>query len=357
MMTLGHCHAPCRFTFYLFHVAVFFIASGFFYKDKNSDSSDAVLKYLIKKIKGLWLPYVLSIAFFSITHNLQLNIGILTTDTRVLELTGGEYDYEMLAEEWSIVNVFNNIFRGFFFGGGTPFAGNIWFLRVLFMISVGYCFSSFFIKKILSHISERINIICQTLLSIIFLIAGFMLQKAGITLFGISTALSCYCLYHVGTLLGRYADFIKDPIRLTILGIGSLALLTILYQKGIGIMNTSLVSNEYADPVFLIITSLAGWFALYFFSAIFNSLPGFCNLLSACGRHSLIIMIMHPICFKVVNLIQVRKYKLPLYSLATYPVIDPDNMWWFLYAVAGVAIPLFIGITWKKIYTGKSIVT
>ncbi len=370
MMTLGHCHAPCRFTFYLFHVAIFFVASGFFLRESNSDDFRSTVKYTVKKFRSLWLPYFLCIAILSVTHNLQLKIGILTTDERVLELTGGNYDYEMLADTWRIPDVLNSIIRAFFFGGGVSFAGNIWFLRVLLMISVVYCGISFLAKSVIRTVIlkkasakpgndtlidtelnddvYRINLIVQTAVSVVFLACGFYLQKKGLTLYGIGTTLSCYILYHAGSLIGRNAGKIGLK-TFSVLGVISIVLLTILYIKRIGVMQTGLVNNAYLDPVFLVITSLAGWFAVYTVSYFLNKIRGINLFLSECGRHSLIIMIMHPICFKVVNMIQVRVYGLPHYALAAYPVIYSDHLWWLMCTIVGVLIPLGIGKVYLQV--------
>lgn len=350
MMTLGHCHAPCRFTFSLFHVAIFFIASGFFMRESNSDDLRSTAKYTFKKFRSLWLPYFLCIAILSATHNLQLKIGLLTTDQRVLELTGGHYDYEMLSDTWSISQIFNSIIRGFFFGGGVSFAGNIWFLRVLLMISVLYCGISFLIKSVVHTAVSGKVLIVQSIVSVVFLICGFCLQKKGLTLYGIGTTLSCYILYHAGSLIGRYAGKIGIKI-ISVLGVISIVLLTILYIRRIGVMETGLVNNAYLDPVFLVITSLAGWFAVYLASCLLNKFKGINLFLSECGKHSLIIMIMHPICFKAVNMIQVRAYGLPHYALAAYPVIYSDHLWWLLCTIVGVLIPLGTGLLWAKIHS------
>lgn len=49
LMVLGHAETPIHNFIYLFHMAVFFIAAGYFYKEKSSDSIQSVIQYIIKK--------------------------------------------------------------------------------------------------------------------------------------------------------------------------------------------------------------------------------------------------------------------------------------------------------------------
>ena len=44
LMVVGHAEAPMKQFLYLFHMAIFFIASGFFFKPSSSDSHKAVAK-------------------------------------------------------------------------------------------------------------------------------------------------------------------------------------------------------------------------------------------------------------------------------------------------------------------------
>lgn len=59
LMVLGHCGFPGTHFIYLFHMAVFFFVSGYFYKDACSETVGSMWKYIKHKLKTLWLPYAL----------------------------------------------------------------------------------------------------------------------------------------------------------------------------------------------------------------------------------------------------------------------------------------------------------
>ena len=46
----------------------------------------------------------------------------------------------------SITEIIQNIIKGVLFGGGSELGGAFWFLKILFMISVCYCFVDFLAK-------------------------------------------------------------------------------------------------------------------------------------------------------------------------------------------------------------------
>ena len=54
-MVLGHAGAPFTHFIYLFHMAVFFIASGFVYKNVSTGKIKDIWRFVLKKIKQLYL--------------------------------------------------------------------------------------------------------------------------------------------------------------------------------------------------------------------------------------------------------------------------------------------------------------
>jgi len=78
LVVVGHTKVPGNSFIYLFHMAVFFIVSGYFYSEKSSESLKAVWKFTKKKIVSLWFPFSLGISIFTILNNFFVGVGILT---------------------------------------------------------------------------------------------------------------------------------------------------------------------------------------------------------------------------------------------------------------------------------------
>lgn len=76
LMCVGHSYV-CTFldTFiYLFHMAFFFMMSGYFFREKNLASPKT---FLWKRIKGLYFPFVKWAFIFVALHNVFTTLGII----------------------------------------------------------------------------------------------------------------------------------------------------------------------------------------------------------------------------------------------------------------------------------------
>lgn len=65
-------HAGCPFTrfIYLFHMPVFFMISGYLFKEKYFSNVHNLSLLLYKRIFRLWFPYVISNTLFDIRFNM-----------------------------------------------------------------------------------------------------------------------------------------------------------------------------------------------------------------------------------------------------------------------------------------------
>lgn len=61
----------------LFHMAIFFMASGYLYNSNSNKDVQALRNYIIKKIRKLYLPYFLINTLFIILNNLFVMIHFL----------------------------------------------------------------------------------------------------------------------------------------------------------------------------------------------------------------------------------------------------------------------------------------
>ena len=74
------------------------------------------------------------------------------------------------------------------------------------------------------------------------------------------------------------------------------------------------------------------------------------------GNNTMIILALHFTCLKIVSLIKIGVYGLPIERLAEFPVIEENNAWWWIaYAFVGVAVPLLCQRAYNK--TKEKLVT
>ena len=153
LMVGGHCGMPFTHFIYLFHMAIFFMASGYCFNASNSEAMQDVLGFVKRKFKGLWFPYVLWTAVFSLLHNVFIKAGINSPDP------------------WSISEIGKNIIKSFFLHGHTQLGSALWFISTLMQIAVLYCCIDYVIKKVVA--SKKANFLLQGAVSIVFLVIGY----------------------------------------------------------------------------------------------------------------------------------------------------------------------------------------
>lgn len=340
LMVIGHTIAPCWKFIYMFHMAIFFICSGIFFKEKHYENKTSILKFFKSKVKGLYVPFVLWNGLLVLLHNFLIKINIYTSNPDFLSLTiGSSFG---LKENYSLSQMLVKLLWTLLFSHGEQLGGATWFLRVLFYISIASLLGHFLLKKIIKN-NSIFNII-RCFIYCFSLLAGFYCYKIGFRFYSIGVMLSCSNLYYLGILYNKY----KENIDIKILGfICSLSVLCFAYPHVAG--KISLGENYYPNPLWLITVSVAGFI---FIMSISNLLVKF-NITKAIfayiGRHTISILLFHFTAFKVINYIQTVIYSKPTYCIAAFPVYINTEYWWIIYTVTGVALPIFAVFLWENI--------
>ena len=341
LMVLGHAKFPGTTFVYMFHMAVFFMASGYFIKEKNSETLNGVKYSIIKRIKGLWVPCVIWNTIYTLGNNTFIKMNIYTADEGVKSFL----DPALISihTSMSLKEMVINIIKGLFMAGHTELGGAFWFLRVLFYISVAYVIIDFCLKKII-HNPNKV-IITQGIISTIFLIIGYIMSLKNFEIFATDRFFSCYCLYYIGMLLSKIkTEKIKiwHYIIMTILG-GTIVF--ILSNFG----SISLGDNAYVNPLFMLVSSLSGWFFLLGISGLLEKVKYIYSLFIILGQNTLGIVIFHFLCFKPVNLIIANIKNWSLSTVAGFPVNYINGLWWIAFTITGTIIPIAIWSIWKII--------
>lgn len=331
-MVLGH--SGFRYTdfLYLFHMAFFFIASGYCYKTYSSDSFQNLIKFIWKRIQSLWFVYVVWNSIFVLLNNAFIELNIYTDDVAFLESVDGFF--VTLHHKLTIKEMIIEILKTLLFGGGTTLGGAFWFFESLFMISCAYVFIDYVIKKLIKK--EKIVLIYQATISIVFLLIGFGFHLIDFNKLGIDRMLSYYWLFYVGTMIKRFSIdriWVKNNILSFIISFG---LLIVCMQFGTIYLDT----NRYINPFFFIVASLLGWIFLRCAAQVLEKKKIIRELLCIIGRNSIAIVILHFLCFKIVSFIGIIINNEPGFWLAAFPVLYEGGFWWIAYTIVGVVIPV-----------------
>lgn len=355
-MVLRHSRAPYSDFVLLFHMAIFFIASGYLYNPACAKTVKSAMGYIKKKIKSLYLPYLGYTLAFILLNNFFLKINVYTDNPKFLDGAMVETTYAVLGEYYSLKTIIKQVVKALFFRAGTQLGGAFWFFQVLFMVQIGYTIVEFLVNKITANHTKQQLI--QTAVSVALLLVGYWCFLTGHGLYGLNRVCSVYILIHIGTMLRDYS--VTDRIWKVLGRWGTIIIsfLTLLggYQRGY----IALDGNNIENPIFFLVMSLAGWFLLYSISDLMVEKRCFVNNgLSYISRHSVPIIALHFLCFKIVNALVVIVYDMNIWMIAAFPVLTVSGMWWLLYTIIGVGGPLlmragacklkmYVAIGWRK---------
>lgn len=62
---------------------------------------------------------------------------------------------------------------------------------------------------------------------------------------------------------------------------------------------------------------------------------------------------LHFLAFKIVNYIIVCKEQMPRYMIAAFPVLKTTGLWWILYTLFGLTVPLLVRQIGERISVSK----
>lgn len=140
LMVVGHSGAPdyVHDIIYTFHMPLFFIASGWFFSERNLDDAKG---FAMRKIKSIYFPYWKWCVIFLLLHNIFYSIGIIND---AYGASNGSVSHCYSAKSMA-VHAADFTFR--MNGYESYLLGAYWFVRSLLWGTLLLCFISALINK------------------------------------------------------------------------------------------------------------------------------------------------------------------------------------------------------------------
>lgn len=354
LMIVGHTALIEKYVFgamYLFHMAVFFIASGFLFNSKYTDSIKMFGIFIVKKLKGLWLPFFLYTELFIILNNLFINLNIYLTavpaslDSSLKYSISGYMDLKSMLLSIPYTVMMDN---------ATHMGGALWFFQTLFYVLVLYAIFDFIIKKISKK--QRVQLFIQGIISVVLSAIGFYCSLHNLFTYSWGRVASVYILVFIGVVF-RKLDIINRLLTINKKWIVNICififntLIIILCYIFIG--SVAIDNNSYVNPLFFVFISVVGWFLVQSLSNILVYLDWKINrFIEYISKRAVPIIALHFLCFKIVSYIGIIVFKMDHRYLAAFPVLFKNGFWWLLYSVIGIAVPLALDFIYLKIKAG-----
>ncbi len=309
---------------YIFHMPLFFFCSGYFFKG-ILQHTDLQL-FVSRKITGLYIPYLkysftfllfnyifFKLHFYNTTYNLNEYINHCL---RIVTMT--EYEELML----------------------RPF----WFLKILLLSSISIALLSYVCSKYRKLFNTKLLLTLSLTTTLLFKFIDFQCPVIGdcslITL-GIVYLYSgfIYRQYEAHFYINKLILF----IMFTIVLIGS------LYFQGIIDMRYTTIANTVP---YYILSILGIIFVLEISTQFNNALPNIIkNSLYYIGNHTMSILALHLLAFKLGSILKILIYDLPINKLSDHTVIfEHNHLFWIIYLTLGITIPLLPYMRLKMFY-------
>ena len=340
LMVLAHAGGPFIKFIYLFHMPLFFILSGYFFKESCYLNFQEVKTFIKKRLKTLYIPFIACNLVFLILHNFFLDINFYTNNP--LFEKGTEGNSFGLKNYYTIPTTTLKTFYTLILATGEQLGGATWFLKVLFFITIFSCLGCFILKKLIRN--QKIFEISQAAIYTTLLFSGFILYLKNFNFYAIGTMFSCSAIFYLGILYKKYEFKIKINFPLFLF-----CFLILLFCHINNTQKFEIGGNYYNTPVWLILASSSGFFFTLYLSKLLEKIKFIQNSLSYIGRHTIAILCLHFLFFKIITYLQVLIYNQPDYMLAAFPALFNQNGWWIAYGIVGIAGPLITLEVYKKL--------
>ena len=326
LMVLGHtsCFDHVNNYLLLMRMPLFFVMSGYCFKAKYiSDGS----KYLQRRVSGIYWPYVKWSLVFLILHNFFFQIhfyepGMLAGDTVVVP-----YGWkEMVLRGGAIVVAMQ---------GHDALLGGYWFLHDLFFGSLLFYFGVKFIKN--RYVAALIWLVIATVLAF----TGWYVKYVGINshLFLAAFFITVGHCYRMAKWkwAGRWWFIIATAITVFCVSL---------------LWHSDMVSYKGWEVFAYSACAVAGALMLFGIGEQIAKHSGvIVRFLCYTGGKTFNVLTWHFVALKVVSLVIILIYCLPIERLADFPEIKEyiNSGWWLAYFIVGVGLPLIWSYYFDKL--------
>jgi len=305
------------FPYYSFHVMIFLIVSGYFYKPEKEK---AVLKYVGRKALHLLVPYYIWNVIY----------GILST---ILAGRGFEFCNK--------ITVMNLLVEPFLGGHQYGFNFAAWFVPALFVIEV----INIFWRKLMSLIHLNKEVVYFAVSLILGIVCVYLAQTGHVWGYYKTPGRILFMLpvYELGRFYRVYLEEKERNLSNALFFPVVIAIQLILLLVSDGALNFSAVwCTGFASlpfvPYLTIITGTAFWLRI---SRLISKAGG-CRLLEIIGQESFSVMMHHVFAFFVLNVLTMAICNLvnPAYAFDKQLFMSDIN---YVYLVGGI-------YSWKLVY-------
>ena len=343
LMVYGHTFGVARDFTYLFHMPVFIFVSGYCFNKVHAGSLQQAEGYFFSRVRRLLIPYMGFNIVYAILNNVFISLNFYTDNGAFKQdVVFIQKAAQTLMHRKGVRELVVDVYNVLTFKEIPQMGSASWFLIVLFLVCVIHCFVEYGIRGLGSKV--RVAVLCVLLainLLVAFAISNGFASEAPIAdrhlqVFGV------YSCYLMGVLTRCFAEAgMLDRLpakKWLVVCAGPVSFVILLALLPFGTLELS--KSQIVNPVFLVATTFLGMVMLASVAADLES-----NFLGRwlifIGKHTMSILFLHILAFKLVSVGYCLAVGKPMYMVASWPVIfDAPEYVLIIYTIVGVALPL-----------------
>ncbi len=335
-IVFGHTGKTGGAIVYLFHLALFFFVTGYFFNEERY--GDKPFTYFGHRLGGSWPRYMLYCIFFAVTHNYCVIHGLMPEGAVIY----GEAEF------------LNSILNSMVFERPELYAGPMWFVP-LWLLGGALFAGVVYVAGVLGKGDRNTNFWCTknkiiTVLSIACIIIGlYAVDKSIMITYHMELAFVIEPFFALGYFMHKYLGDWQEKMPWFFM-IPIAAFIFYLFTRFIAAGIWFDLASQYIFGLWYYVGGVLG---IIFTILISKLLERLCStaarLMALIGRYSFDIMALHIFVFKMMDML-LRKlyYRDPGMDISAYP--SPlSQKWWILYLVIAVVLPLIAGIILDRI--------
>ena len=337
LMVMAHARCGIWWQHYInmFHMPLFLFMSGYCFKEAHLTDAKGFVE---KRVRGLWWPFVKWQLAFLLLHNVFFALNIYN----------GEYGFRgEVSHEYGLMETVKNAFYIVTtMSHGEQLLGGFWFLKSLFVGSLLFYFAT----KTAYHMGGRENLFSDISVGCVLLFAtlifGFVDKNIPFIGIGAREFMAGFFVW-CGFTYNKFGYVFEKYWRFIIIAVLIVAVGTEFWQ-----CSMMHLKGNFRLIMPYVFTGILGSLMVYGLSERLASYNNWLKrFLEYVGDKTLYILTWHFLSFKLVSLLLIWRYELPVESLAEFPVIEEYACqgWWVIYLIVGTGIPLGVVFILDKI--------
>ena len=352
LMVYGHTFGVARDFIYLFHMPVFVFVSGYCFNKAHGASLQQAEGYFFSRVRRLLVPYMGFNIVYAILNNVFISLNFYTDNGAFKQdVVFIQKAAQTLMERKGIKALVVDAYDVLTLKTIPQMGSASWFLIVLFLVCVIHCFLEYVIRGLGSRARSAVlsGLLVANLLIAFAISNGFAgeapVADRHLQMFGV------YSCYLMGVLSRSFVEAgMLDKLvakKWVVVCTGPVAFAVLLGLLPFGTLELS--KSSIVNPVFLVATTFLGMAMLASVAEdLENNFLG--RWLTFIGKHTMSILFLHILAFKLVSIGYCMAVGKPMYMVASWPVIfDAPEYVLIIYTVVGVALPLLVDVMVDKL--------